>query len=1294
MNTNIKNSAGFTVRDLRTHRRFCRAVGCGVSFFMMAMSAAPAFAATAVLGGSASLDQATGATLSQNTDTLAQFTSSSASAVLDWSKFDIGSGQEMNFNGSGTTFFNLVNATAGKSQIDGMISGNGSVWVINPNGIAFGASSTVNVGGLFAAAAGNIENADALRNGTATMPSFPELLSEIKVGEPNDADSVKFIADRVALFANHVAVNKAEVSGVQRFTVVGVKHANLSMVPVDQVNGGMINIDIDDWSYGEGTGVDIGDLISSGTVGIVGGGSIDVSGKVTVENGSLSVHSINGDINIGKDAVLEIESNGSSVELSSACLDSTWLNPDDGWYYVAFAEDGSRAVKGDVNVEGCIRANAEGASVKINSAVGSYTEGEINIQGVIENVTETENEAGGGIFLNVGNWYDAGDGLRIEGSVESDANVTGAIYNGPAEILGHVKGEVVNIGTVNGDIIVGDGISDNIGVEARSIAWIGTYSGDVRIEKGASVDVSGDAGQLEIYSAQSDGAQGDIYINGSLNLSGDNGFIQLKSSYADGSEGSVVVEENGEIVSIGEQSEIFVISGNGEGSKGNVVVNGLIGVEGDHGYIGINGGYGDKSEGSVAVEEKGEIVSIGDQSRIFVTSGNGEGSKGDVVVNGLIGSAGDNSYINIAGGYGDKSEGSVIVSGTIEIGGESSAVNVGSAIGEGANGDIMLQYGGMVSVYGKDSMLCLSSAQGENAHGSLDAKGHVAAYGDNAVVVLGSGLGNGSESAIDISGDIMAVGNAALVSIESGTGDASKSRMDVSGSVDVSGKNSQIQIITALGEHSQGEMNISGSMVAEGEGASSRLYAAAGNGTSGDMCISGVVKAKGENSHTLLVAGFGSDSNGKIDVPGFIGAEGAESSISVVSGYGTGAVGDVKISGGMNAAKDSQIRVDKGNVTIDGTVEAGNVATVIVSGDETHGGNIIIGDKGVVKSDSIVNLIAEGNISHIGNKIDVGNGFASKKDIYAAVETDMLNISAGGNVGENDAYFGIKGNVYAKIEGDAYIAAASGSDFRGGDAANAPSSVEISGFEHKIDSFDREGTIKSSEVIVEKVEESFNELKGTSAIVTKGNLSVYTVGKLEANGLLKAGGDLTVSAAKFGDVSYLHAGGKLTVNNVGKPGSPQIAYFESVNGVEPRINNMPNDTVIFVDGRLAGGNTQIINTFGANEAFMVQTPELKSTQGIFGNPMFMHSDLDVANPLEVSAIDYMIQDIPRLTLSTDFPAEVDRNVEANGLSARDSIWFGQEKANAKNDESEEKSPEDDKPENDKAQVANTLASIR
>ena len=139
----------------------------------------------------------------------------------------------------------------------------------------------------------------------------------------------------------------------------------------------------------------------------------------------------------------------------------------------------------------------------------------------------------------------------------------------------------------------------------------------------------------------------------------------------------------------------------------------------------------------------------------------------------------------------------------------------------------------------------------------------------------------------------------------------------------------------------------------------------------------------------------------------------------------------------------------------------------------------------------------------------------------------------------------------------------------------------------------------------------------------------------------------------------LQADGTLTINNVGKPAHPQIAYFESVDGKEPKINNQPNDTVIFVDGRLAGGNLNIINKFGATEAFPVSTPELKSEQGIFGNPVFLHGDLDVANPMAVGNVDYMLQEIPRLTLASDFPLEIDKSVNTAGLNPKDVYRFGQ-----------------------------------
>ena len=208
-----------------------------IVLLMSATLAAPALAGTAVLGGDATMTAATGANLAQNTDAYAQFVSSGgASAVLDWSKFNIGAGKEMNFSGADTTFFNLVDAAASKSQIDGIISGNGSVWVINPNGIAFGASSRVNVGGLFAAAAGNISNADDLRSGTATLPTFSSFGGAVEV------NGSKFTASQVALLGKSVAVDGGT------FDVQELSIGTGSRLVVDEVNGGMISISVADFA--------------------------------------------------------------------------------------------------------------------------------------------------------------------------------------------------------------------------------------------------------------------------------------------------------------------------------------------------------------------------------------------------------------------------------------------------------------------------------------------------------------------------------------------------------------------------------------------------------------------------------------------------------------------------------------------------------------------------------------------------------------------------------------------------------------------------------------------------------------------------------------------------------------------------------------------------------------------------------------------------------------------------------------------------------------------------------------
>jgi filamentous hemagglutinin family protein len=82
-------------------------------------------------------------------------------AILNWNTFNVGLTQTTQFiqpNASAVTL-NRVSGGLGVSQIDGTVSANGAVYVINPDGILFGRSANVNVGS-FLATTHDIANGD------------------------------------------------------------------------------------------------------------------------------------------------------------------------------------------------------------------------------------------------------------------------------------------------------------------------------------------------------------------------------------------------------------------------------------------------------------------------------------------------------------------------------------------------------------------------------------------------------------------------------------------------------------------------------------------------------------------------------------------------------------------------------------------------------------------------------------------------------------------------------------------------------------------------------------------------------------------------------------------------------------------------------------------------------------------------------------------------------------------------------------------------------------------------------
>ncbi|MBI3479182.1 MAG: filamentous hemagglutinin N-terminal domain-containing protein, partial [Nitrosomonadales bacterium] len=82
-------------------------------------------------------------------------TQSSQNLAIDWLNFSIGSNEAVRFNqpNSASIALNRV-TTQNPSQILGSLNANGQVFLLNPNGVLFGSTAQVNVGGLVASTLG------------------------------------------------------------------------------------------------------------------------------------------------------------------------------------------------------------------------------------------------------------------------------------------------------------------------------------------------------------------------------------------------------------------------------------------------------------------------------------------------------------------------------------------------------------------------------------------------------------------------------------------------------------------------------------------------------------------------------------------------------------------------------------------------------------------------------------------------------------------------------------------------------------------------------------------------------------------------------------------------------------------------------------------------------------------------------------------------------------------------------------------------------------------------------------
>ncbi|MDN5943044.1 MAG: filamentous hemagglutinin N-terminal domain-containing protein, partial [Nitrospira sp.] len=91
------------------------------------------------------------ATIHQDSQTTLSITQASDKAILNWNSFSIAGNEAVHFLQPSVSSIAL-NRVIGidPSVILGQLQANGQIFLINPNGILFGAGAQINVGGLFA----------------------------------------------------------------------------------------------------------------------------------------------------------------------------------------------------------------------------------------------------------------------------------------------------------------------------------------------------------------------------------------------------------------------------------------------------------------------------------------------------------------------------------------------------------------------------------------------------------------------------------------------------------------------------------------------------------------------------------------------------------------------------------------------------------------------------------------------------------------------------------------------------------------------------------------------------------------------------------------------------------------------------------------------------------------------------------------------------------------------------------------------------------------------------------------
>ncbi|CAN5715065.1 hypothetical protein BH11PSE13_BH11PSE13_10990 [soil metagenome] len=207
----------------------------------------------------------------------------SARAIVNWNDFSLGAGNTLNItqtSGPGSVLLNRVINNGPRSEIFGTINAPGHVFIVNPAGVVFGASSQINVGGLVASTL-DIGN-DSL------MPAGKDntLLGAGDVLTFTRADGVTGKIELQASGDNRARITTSTPGGA--VVLMGETVSNAGVINVAQGSVGLLSGRSATIDYGGGDGLTTF-KVASDTTNIAGKALIENLGRISADGGRVSL---------------------------------------------------------------------------------------------------------------------------------------------------------------------------------------------------------------------------------------------------------------------------------------------------------------------------------------------------------------------------------------------------------------------------------------------------------------------------------------------------------------------------------------------------------------------------------------------------------------------------------------------------------------------------------------------------------------------------------------------------------------------------------------------------------------------------------------------------------------------------------------------------------------------------------------------------------------------------------------------------------------------------------------------